>query len=59
MKLIFFIGVSVLLFYIFNNFLTYNDFNPMDFSIVYIIYFFFIGLAIFLPTNIVKLVSFK
>jgi hypothetical protein len=59
MNLFFIIGVSILLFYIFNEFLTHNNFDPMDFSIVYIIYILFVGLAFVLPTKIDKLVSFK
>lgn len=49
MDLIALIGMSVILFYISNEVLKYNNFDPMEFNIVYIVYALFISLAILLP----------
>lgn len=45
------IGISVILFYVFNEVLKYNSLDPMEFSIVYIVYIIFVFLAFFLPKN--------
>lgn len=51
MDLIALIGISIIFFYIFNQVLKYNNLDPMEFSIVYILYFLFVLLALFLPKN--------
>ena len=51
MDLIALVGISVILFYVFNEMLKYNNLDPMDFSIVYIVYILFVSLALFLPNN--------
>ena len=43
------IGITVIIFYIFGEVLKYNDLEPMDFSIFYIIYILFTGLIVFVP----------
>lgn len=52
MDIIAIIGFTIILFYISNEFLRYHGLEPMDFSVVYIVYFLFLGLAIFLPNGI-------
>lgn len=51
MDLIAIIGISVILFYVFNEVLKYNNLDPMEFSIVYIVYILFVSLTLFLPKN--------
>lgn len=51
MDLIALIGISAILFYVFNEVLKYNNLDPMEFSIVYIVYILFVLLALFLPKN--------
>lgn len=52
MDIIAVIGISVILFYIFNEILKHNDLEPMEFSIVYIIYAMFIILFLLLPNGV-------
>lgn len=49
MDLIALVGISIILFYVFNEVLKYNNLDPMEFSIVYIVYFLFVSLALFSP----------
>ena len=51
MDIIALIGITVILFYIVNEFLKYHDLDPMDFSIIYIVYFLFVLLALLLPNK--------
>lgn len=48
MDLIALIGISVIFFYFLNEVLKYNNLDPMEFSIVYIVYILFVSLALFL-----------
>lgn len=59
MDIIAVVGFTIILFYISNEFFKYHNLEPMDFSIVYIVYFLLLGLAIFLPNGVKKMVSFK
>lgn len=51
MDIIALIGLSIIILYIFNEFLKYNDLDPTEFSIVYIVFTLFVCLALFLPNG--------
>ena len=52
MDIIAIIGISVILFYVSSEIIKHNNLEPMDFSIIYIIYLLFVGLVLFLPNRV-------
>lgn len=59
MDIIAIIGISVIFFYVSSEILKHNNLEPMDFSIIYIVYVLFVGLVLFLPNGVKKMSSFK
>lgn len=59
MDIIAVIGISIILLYVSTEVLKYNRLEPMDFSIIYIVYVLFVCLALITPNKVTTLMSFK